>query len=76
MLNIIRLSLALFIMLFIAPQTSTKNRVIRKLAFMKIFLNYGQTKSAVMFVNRVSLTLFFLISIYTGINFSKFSWTI
>lgn len=67
MLNIIRLTFAIFVILLIVPQTPTENVVLRIFYETRIFTNYGQAKKFLNLVTWVCI-FFFLLITFTNIS--------
>lgn len=65
MLNIIRLSFAIFVILLIVPQTPTENVLLRIFYETRLFTNYGQTKK---FLNLVTWSCIFIFLLITFTN--------
>ena len=61
MLNIIRLTFAICVILLIVPQTQTENVLLRIFYETRIFKNYGQTKKFLNFITWLCILIFLLL---------------
>ena len=62
MLNLIRLTFAIFVIILIVPQTQTENVLLRVFYETRIFKNYGQTKKFLNLVTWVCIVSFLLLT--------------
>jgi hypothetical protein len=66
MLNIVRLTFAIFVILLIVPQTQTENVLLRIFYETRLFKNYGQTKKILNLLTWICI-LIFLVLIFANI---------
>lgn len=67
MLNIIRLTFAIFVIVLIVPQTPTENLVLRIFYETRSFTNYGQANKFLNLVTWACICLFLLMT-FIGIS--------
>jgi preprotein translocase subunit SecG len=63
MLNIIRLFIALFVLVLIAPQTQKSNIVLRIFHESGFFIDYGEAKWFLTILTWISISLFLILSL-------------